>query len=160
MARNQDIQSVVNEDTLFQRVSELIEASRKHISKAIDTAMVYTYFGVGQYIVEYQQQGKFRAEYGKGVLKRLSERLTDTFGKGWSVDTLEKARKFFIVYSNSATMQRISEHGGNSATTQRKSVPTRNVNASGTDFAKRVQYLRPAICPLPARQGPVATKTG
>ena len=76
MARNQDIQSVANEDTLFQRVSELIEASRKYVNKAIDTAMVYTYFGVGQYIVEYQQHGKSRAEYGKGVLKRLSERLS------------------------------------------------------------------------------------
>ena len=112
MARNQDIQSVANEDTLFQRVSELIEASRKYVNKAIDTAMVYTYFGVGQYIVEYQQQGKSRAEYGKGVLKRLSERLSETFGKGWSVDTLEKARKFFNVYSNSATLQRVLEHGG------------------------------------------------
>ena len=130
MARNQDIQSVANEDTLFQRVSELIEASRKYVNKAIDTAMVYTYFGVGQYIVEYQQHGKSRAEYGKGVLKRLSERLSDTFGKGWSVDTLEKARKFFNVYSNSATLQRVLEHGGISATPQRKSVPSSYVNAS------------------------------
>lgn len=130
MSYKQIIQSVANEDTLFQRVSELIEASRKYVNKAIDTAMVYTYFGVGQYIVEYQQQGKSRAEYGKGVLKRLSERLTNTFGKGWSVDTLEKARKFFNVYSNSATLQRVLEHGGISATPQRKSVPSSYVNAN------------------------------
>jgi predicted nuclease of restriction endonuclease-like (RecB) superfamily len=128
MKQNEDIQSVSNEDALFQKISGLIEASRKHVSKAIDTAMVYTYFGVGQYIVEYEQQGKARAEYGKGVLKRLSARLTDTFGKGWSVDTLEKTRKFFNVYSISATPQRILETEI-SATPQRKSVSTNSVNA-------------------------------
>ena len=128
MKQNEEIQSVSNEDALFQKISMLIEASRKHVSKAIDTAMVYTYFGVGQYIVEYEQQGKARAAYGKGVLKRLSARLTDTFGKGWSVDTLEKTRKFYNVYSNSATPQRILETEI-SATPQRKSVSTNPVNA-------------------------------
>ncbi len=87
---------IQSEDELFTRVSVLIEESRKNIVKAVNTAMVYTYYGVGQYIVEYEQEGKQRAEYGKGVLKRLSERLTDKYGKGWSVDTLEKTRRLYI----------------------------------------------------------------
>ena len=87
---------IQGEDELFTRVSVLIEESRKNIVKAVNTAMVYTYYGVGQYIVEYEQEGKQRAEYGKGVLKRLSERLTDKYGKGWSVDTLEKTRRLYI----------------------------------------------------------------
>ena len=80
--------------TLFENVSKLIEESRKQIAKAVNTAMVYTYYGVGQYIVEYEQGGKERAEYGKGVLKRLSERLTERFGDGWSYANLRSMRQF------------------------------------------------------------------
>ena len=111
---------IQSEDELFTRVSVLIEESRKNIVKAVNMAMVYTYYGVGQYIVEYEQEGKQRAEYGKGVLKRLSERLTDKYGKGWSVDTLEKTRRLYIQYSNSATLSRNSQND-KSATLSRKS---------------------------------------
>lgn len=97
---------VRNEDRLFEVVSQLIDKSRQQVAKAINTAMVYTYYGVGQYIVEYEQNGNTRAEYGKGVLKRLSQRLTGKYGEGWSVDTLEKTRRFFLQYSISATPSR------------------------------------------------------
>lgn len=66
-------------------------------------------YGIGHYIVEFEQGGTKRAEYGKGLLKRLSERLTERYGKGWSVDTLEKTRTFYNTYSISATVQRKSE---------------------------------------------------
>lgn len=85
--------TISNEDSLFNKVSELIEESRKHIAKAVNIAMVYTYYGIGLYIVNYEQQGNDRAGYGKGVLKRLSEKLSAKYGKGWSVDTLEKRKK-------------------------------------------------------------------
>lgn len=95
---NQPIK-VVNEDELFNRVSELIEESRMSVARAVNTAMVYTYFGVGRYIIEYEQDGNYRASYGKGVLNRLSEKLTDRFGKGWSYETLAKCRKFYHAYA-------------------------------------------------------------
>jgi len=95
--------TVTTEDNLFDVVSQLIDESRKHIVKAVNTAMVYTYYSVGQYIVKYEQNGNARAEYGKGVLKRLSERLTDKYGKGWSEETLKKARQLFLTYSNRVT---------------------------------------------------------
>lgn len=98
-----------NEDKLFEHISSLIEESRRHIVKAVNTAMVYTYYGVGQYIVEFEQNGDYRAAYGKGVLNRLSTKLTGLFGKGWSVDTLENCRKFFQVYSISSDDQTKSE---------------------------------------------------
>ncbi len=100
---------VVNEDELFKNISSLIEDSRKRVAKAVNTAMVYTYYGVGQYIVEFEQNGDYRAAYGKGVLNRLSAKLTGQFGKGWSVDTLENCRKFFLVYSISSDDQTKSE---------------------------------------------------
>ena len=80
----------IETDRLFEDISALIEQSRQHIAKSVNTTMVYTYFGIGKYIVEYEQNGESRAEYGKETLKNLSFRLTDKYGRGWSVDTLEK----------------------------------------------------------------------
>ena len=93
---------VNSEEQLFDAITLLIDESRKQVAKAVNTAMVYTYYGVGQYIVELEQGGNERAAYGKGVLKRLSTRLTEKYGKGWSVETLTKCRKFFMVYSISS----------------------------------------------------------
>lgn len=100
----QSITITVNEEQLFNQVSQLIEDSRKQIVKTVNTTMVYTYYGVGQYIVEFEQKGNARAEYGKGVLKRLSEKLTNKYSKGWSVETLKKCRKFYSVYQIGSTV--------------------------------------------------------
>ena len=100
---------VKNEEQLFDAISHLIEESRRQVAKAVNTAMVYTYYGVGQYIVEFEQGGKERAAYGKEVLKILSARLTEKYGKGWSVETLTKCRKFFMVYSISSPVETKSQ---------------------------------------------------
>ena len=92
-----------DEDKLFDVVSKIIEDSRRQIVKAVNTAMVYTYYGVGQYIVEFEQQGNSRAQYGKEVLKRLSERLTEKYGDGWSYANLRSIRQFYMVYSKMLT---------------------------------------------------------
>ena len=99
------MQLIKNENALFCQIAELINQSRKQVAKAVNTAMVYTYYGVGKYIVEYEQNGENRAEYGKGVLKRLSQRLNAEFGNGWSVETLKKSRKLFLSYMNGTTLQ-------------------------------------------------------
>lgn len=112
--------AIASENTLFDCIANLIDDSRKQIAKTVNSAMVYTYYGVGQYIVEFEQEGNARAAYGKGVLKRLSARLTERYGNGWSVDTLEKSRKFFIEYSNSATLLRNLNEHKISATVSRK----------------------------------------
>ena len=117
---NQTIE--VRAEQLANRIESLIVEARKKIASTVNVAMVYTYFEVGRYIIEDEQGGKTRAEYGKGVLKRVSERLTSSLGKGWSVDTLEKTRRFFLTFSKSATPQRILDKGENSATVQRKFV--------------------------------------
>ena len=95
--------TISNEDSLFNKVSELIEESRKHIAKAVNIAMVYTYYGIGQYIVEFEQHGNSRADYGKKVLKRLSKRLTEKYGEGWSDANLRSMRQFYSVYSKTLT---------------------------------------------------------
>ena len=102
MAQN-NMTNAIAEDTLFENVSRLIEGSRNQVAKAINTAMVYTYYGVGQHIVEFEQGGNVRAKYGKGVVKRLSAKLTDKYGDGWSEDTLRKSRQLFLTYKNKVT---------------------------------------------------------
>ena len=66
MKNTNDIVSIPTEDALFNEVSALIEESRRHVAKAVNTAMVYTYYGVGQYIVDYEQGGNYRAADGIG----------------------------------------------------------------------------------------------
>lgn len=63
-------------DALFEKVTALIDDARKRVKTAVNLSMVYTYYGIGQYIVEDEQQGKYRAAYGKRVLETLSARLT------------------------------------------------------------------------------------
>ena len=109
-------------EQLAERIEALVVEARKKIASTVNVAMVYTYYEVGRYIVEDEQDGKVLAEYGKRVLKRVSERLTERLGKGWSVDTLEKTRRFFLAFSKSATPQRILAVGEISATVQRKFV--------------------------------------
>ncbi len=97
------------EDILFNHVSKLIDEARKHIRTTIDTTMVYTYYGIGKYIVEDEQQGQERAKYGKTVLRTLSEKLTKKYGKGWSVETLTSARKFYKTYGNAKIVNTVCE---------------------------------------------------
>ena len=68
--------------------------------------MVYTYYEIGRIIVDDEQQGEERVQYGKAVLKELSIRLTNKFGKGFSVDNLENMRRFYLIYLNSETLSR------------------------------------------------------
>ena len=108
MSQKNEIQEATRIDALFERISELIEQARRRVVTTANIAEVYTKYSIGQYIVEDEQQGNARAEYGKQVLKDLSKRLTERFGDGWSVETLDKCRKFYRVYSSkqiSSTMQ-------------------------------------------------------
>ena len=95
---------------LADRIEQLIAETRKRTVVAVNTAMVYTYFEIGRMIVEDEQQGEIRAGYGKTILKDISSRLNNRFGKGFSVDNLENMRKFYLVYSKSETPSRISEN--------------------------------------------------
>ena len=91
---------IKREDALFEHISKLIDEAHKHVKTTVNTAMVYTYYGVGKYIVEDEQQGYERAAYGKKVLKALSEKLCLKYGEGWSYSNLRQIRQFYLVYAN------------------------------------------------------------
>ncbi|MBU1718410.1 MAG: DUF1016 family protein, partial [Bacteroidetes bacterium] len=80
------------------------------ISTAINVNQLYTYFQIGKIIVRVEQDGEERAAYGKKVLIGLSEKLTNSFGKGFRVRNLELMRKFYMIYSKSHTLSAIFEN--------------------------------------------------
>jgi len=85
---------------LFGKIADLLTEARKYVVKSVNQTIVLTYFEVGRLIVEDEQKGKERAEYGKSVLKELSQKLTDEFGKGYSVYNLERMRNFYFIFKN------------------------------------------------------------
>ena len=91
---------IKREDALFGHISKLIDEAHKHVKTTVNTTMVYTYYGVGKYIVEDEQQGYERATYGKKVLKVLSEKLYLKYGDGWSYSNLRQIRQFYLAYAN------------------------------------------------------------
>lgn len=92
---------------LFQQVVVLLQNAQQQVLRTVNSTMTYTYFEIGRMIVNEEQNGKERAEYGKQILKGLSQQLTKEFGKGFSLSSLEQIRKFYLIYSNSATLLRI-----------------------------------------------------
>ena len=94
----------------FSQIVDLLQSARSKVVRTVNQTMVLTYFEIGRMIVEEEQGGKERSEYGKQILKELSKVLTNEFGKGFSVDNLENMRRFYLVYGKSETLSRISEN--------------------------------------------------
>ncbi|MCI6069092.1 MAG: PDDEXK nuclease domain-containing protein [Bacteroidales bacterium] len=124
---------VVNIETratqLADKIENLVIEARKKVTSVANTAQVYTYYEVGRYIIEDEQGGKVRAEYGKGVLKRVSERLTERLGKGWSEENLRLMRKFYTLYSNVRSSTNKIQASGLEIQSQKK-------QASGLEISK------------------------
>ena len=91
---------VKNIEILYQKVSAYIDQARQTIHQTIDTEMVKAYWRIGRDIVEEEQQGKKRAEYGSFLLNGLSKRLTKKYGRGFSGSTLRDIRLFYQTYPN------------------------------------------------------------
>ena len=87
-------------DNLCKNASELIHYSRSVVQREVNVIQVITYFTLGKWIVEVQQDGECRAQYGKKVLIVLSEVLNKQFKKGFSVATLTNIRKFYLTYQS------------------------------------------------------------
>jgi len=87
---------------ISERIIALVEQARQAVAKNVNSAMVFTYYHIGKMLVDGFQQGEKRAEYGAQLLVNVSTDLTKVFGKGFSVQNLERMRNFFLLYSNSS----------------------------------------------------------
>lgn len=84
----------------YNEIKNVLLSSRNQAYHAVNFSMVQAYWNIGRIVVEHEQTGSFRAEYGKGVLRRLSEELTREFGKGFDERNLRNMRAFYITYPN------------------------------------------------------------
>ena len=94
-------------DALLQCVGDTLEKGRQRAATAVNSAEVQTYWEIGRQIVEYEQHGNERAEYGSDVLNRLSRDLTDRYGKGFSRGNVFYMRKLFMTYPKVQTVSEL-----------------------------------------------------
>ena len=85
-----------------EEILELLQKAKIKIKTAVNISMVYTYYEIGKRIVEEEQNGNDRAEYGKHLISELSDYLTKNLGKGFSVGNLKNIRQFYRVCSGQA----------------------------------------------------------
>lgn len=88
---------------LLDHISETFTQGKVKAFNAANIALVETYWKIGQHIVEFEQGGNAKAEYGAGLLERLSKDLSLKFGKGFSLSNLQRFRQFFMTYPIHAT---------------------------------------------------------
>jgi len=97
---------IINNDNfnpIFEQIKSLVINSRSKVYQTVNIEMLNLYWSIGETIMEIQQ-GDERASYGDAVLEKLSKKLTDEFGKGFSKRNLERMRKFYIMFPITTTV--------------------------------------------------------
>ncbi len=87
-----------NYESLLSKISEIYLQGKQNAVSVVNREIVNTYWKVGEYIVEFEQKGKQRAEYGRKLLDRLSKDLLVLHGKGFSLSNLKRMRQFYLEY--------------------------------------------------------------
>jgi len=95
-------------EAIQSEIAELIEAARRASVRSVNSIMTLTYWEIGRRIVEFEQGGSERADYGAGLLKFLSADLSSRFGRGFSVSNLEQMRRFYRVWPADQISQTVS----------------------------------------------------
>jgi predicted nuclease of restriction endonuclease-like (RecB) superfamily len=86
-------------NSLFEKVISILETARSNAVRTVNSEMVLAYWSIGREIVEEEQRGEQKAEYGKRLIEELAEKLTKEFGKGFSASNLRNFRQFYSMYS-------------------------------------------------------------
>ena len=94
------------DNNIITEIKDVIINSRKKIAYEVNNTMVFAYWNVGRIIVENEQNGNIKAEYGKQVIKELSKELRKILGSGFSVSNLFNMKKFYIIYPKIQTVSR------------------------------------------------------
>lgn len=95
--------------SLYNEIKSIVQDARQSAYRSVNFAMVRAYWKIGKRIVEEEQKGKSKAEYGAGLLKELSEQLTNDFGKGYSETNLKYFRQFYLTFSSFKNSQALSD---------------------------------------------------
>jgi predicted nuclease of restriction endonuclease-like (RecB) superfamily len=133
---------------LYGRIRQILESARSSVARSVNTTQVVANWLVGREIIEEEQNGKWRAEYGQQVLKELCNRLHAEYGNGYSVDNLELFRRFYRQYPVliSDALPRNSPGHEKSDAVRRKSSVQTSVAAIGPILhALRSESWRPGL---------------
>ncbi len=93
-------QPVTSDTALLDRVVAILEGARANVVRSINSQMVIAYWLIGREIVEEEQQGEKRAEYGKQLIEELSRKLTERYRKGFSIANLKNIRQFYLTFQD------------------------------------------------------------
>ncbi len=91
-------------EKMISNIEVLVNASKSELAISINKVMTVTYWSIGKYIVEFEQDGNAKAKYGKNLLSTISKELTLRLGKGYSRPNLNNMRKFYLKYSDCQTV--------------------------------------------------------
>jgi hypothetical protein len=100
MQDKNEIENIANKNHLLNQAVLLVHAARQIVVRQTNSVMVFAYFHIGKLIVEFEQAGKSKAEYGKATITALSKKLTNEFGKGFSATNVEQMDSFFKAFSD------------------------------------------------------------
>jgi len=95
------MQPVKNDNSLsslIRQIRILVKGARENVARNINKEILQTYWQIGKHIVEYEQKGEIKAEYGKQLLINLSKELLLELGKGFSRSNLQNMRMFYTRY--------------------------------------------------------------
>jgi predicted nuclease of restriction endonuclease-like (RecB) superfamily len=85
-------------DGFYDRIRDILETARTGVVRTVNTAQVLSNWLIGREIVEEEQQGQHRADYGENLLKNLAQKLKQNFGKGYSYSNLKYIRQFYLAF--------------------------------------------------------------
>lgn len=91
--------------SILQDIKIIIDDARTNAVRSVDFCRVQMYWHIGQRIVEEEQEGEARAEYGKYIIRNLSKELVADYGSGFGVRQLEQARQFYLEYPIANTLR-------------------------------------------------------
>jgi hypothetical protein len=118
----------------------LLEQARRNSARSVNALMTATYWEIGRRIVEQEQRGQRRAQYGKALLRRLAEDLTSRFGKGFSERNLLAMREFFLAWSIPQTVSAESIEPGQTGDTPEN---PQTASAKSAGLARPSPFLLP-----------------
>ena len=113
---------LATEERLYERVVSILENARGHVSRSVNSVMVHAYWQIGREIIEVEQHGSARANYGEQVIERLSTRLTAEYQKGLGERLLRRMRQFYLTYPH-----------GSSVSAEPKAGPRKDAALHGSD---------------------------
>lgn len=95
---------IVKKDDFYLNIKNILQTARDSAYRQVNFIMVEAYWNIGKQIVQEEQNGEDRAEYGSNLIKNLSKQLTSDFGKGFTTTNLKMMRQFYNTFPNSHTL--------------------------------------------------------